>query len=351
MLKNSLIIIILGALLAALPASAKVQDNSFWAAISKLVQEFAPGEEETLLEKGEADEDFVDPRQVQDVLKQIKDLRKELNRLAKQAKKLSNAGEIQNDISALLEKLSGFQTDIEDGVEVRSALQDFWDEQVWEQLNPIRARIEIPTQMKQMEREIKKLEKISSQKKYQNLELNLDGVRTRVNEARQGISRISELYNAGEFSDAMEEFNALREEFSPWDISNVIQRTQEVFSKLRSIKNAEIREQIKQIWAEVIVNFNDGEYRVAWELMNEAQQQVWTLISQALSVGKKKGQSRESFIRKTDQLQEQMKSKAEEKREKFQEIREKREETGQPGAQNQLPPPQPVPETVQQAVP
>lgn len=319
---NKLILIILISVILAVasPAMAASQ-NYFWASISKLVQDFVP-EEDMFFEEEEfveEDEEFVDPKQIQDALKQIKDLKRELARLAKQAKKLVNGQEIQAEIAVLLEEISVYGSNIESGVDVRDALQDFWDAQVWEQLNPIRAKIEIPTQLKQWEKEIKKLEKTIKQKKYQSLELDLGRVREKIAEINQGISTVRDLYNAGEFGDAMDEFNNLREEFNPWDISNVIQRTQEVMAQVKKIKNAEIKEQIRQMWLEVLSNFNEGEYRIAWELMEESQKEIWSLIKKALTVGKKNGTTKENFIQMSDKVEQRMKIKAEEKKTKFQE--------------------------------
>lgn len=329
---RKILLIVLGLGIMALPASALAETNPFWAAISKIVQDIMPGGEgsenfeQPPPEEEFQPEDFIDPREIQQVQREIKDLKKELTRLAKQARKLPNAGDIANEINNLLDQLNSFNSRIAEGVNVREAIQDFRDAQIWNELNSIRGKIEIPRELANWNKEVKKLERLLKQKKYQNLDINLDGVRAKVQEVQNSLSKVQDLYNAGEFEEAMEELNNLREEFSPWDISNVIQRTQEVMSKLGRIKSEEIRNQIKEIWAEVINNFNEGEYRVAWELMNESQQDVWGLINKALSVGKRKGPSRENFFQMTDKLEERLRDKAEEKKIKIQEMREKKQE-------------------------
>ena len=321
-------VLILAVFLTAKPALAKTND-SLWAAIIKFAQEIIPGGEGAMsqpMEEEKFDEDFVDPRELQQVLREIKDLKKELNRLAKQAGKTAGREATLADVNALLGQVSGFESNINSGTNVQEAIQEFREAEIWQDLNKIRAKIEIPKQKSQWEKEIKKLEKILNQKKFQNLGLELSGVKTKLEENRAGLAKIQEFYNAGEFEEAMEEFNSLREDFNPVDVGNILQRTQELTNRLKTIKNAEVRNKVKEIYQEVIDNFNQGEYRVAWELMNESWQDIMNLVSKASSVGKKQGYSKEGFLQMSNKLEQQVKGKAEEKRAIIQERREEKQE-------------------------
>ncbi|MDO8663745.1 MAG: hypothetical protein Q7K28_02840 [Candidatus Wildermuthbacteria bacterium] len=347
MQKIILTALILGVLAAASPALAETPDNSFWAAIGKMVQDFAPsgGEKEMNQQEGGGegemmDEDFVDPREVQQVQREIKDQRRELTRIAKQAKKLPNGGEIVNEINALLEQVAGFESRINQGIDLRDSIQEFRDAQIWQELNKIRARVEIPKEITQWQKELKRVEKMLGQKKSQNLGLNLDMARSKIEETKATLARVQEFYNNGDFESAMEEFDDLRQDFHPGEIMSVIQRMQELANRLKAVKNQDIKNQVQELFQEVIDNFNEGEYRVARELMDESWNDIMKVINQALLVGKKKGTSKQNFFQMTDKLQEQMKNKAEEKKVKMEEVREQREEKTQPA-------PQITPETTQ----
>ena len=110
-------VLILAVFLTAKPALAKTND-SLWAAIIKFAQEIIPGGENEMsqpMEEEKFDEDFVDPRELQQVLREIKDLKKELNRLAKQAGKTAGRETILADVNALLGQVSGFESNINSG--------------------------------------------------------------------------------------------------------------------------------------------------------------------------------------------------------------------------------------------
>ena len=334
MQKTFLILLMSGILAVASPALAKSPENSFWSAIGKIVQDIMPAEEEG---QEMMDEDFVDPREVQQVLREMKDIKRELNRMIKQAKKLSNGAAMVSDMNTLLGQVANFESKINEGADLRDNIQEFRDAQLWEEVNKFRAQIEIPKEITQWNKEIKKLEKMLGQKKYQNLGLNLDGAKTKVAEVKDVLAKVQEFYNSGDYESAMEEFNDLRQDLYIGEISNIIRRTQELAQRLKAVKNAEIKTQIQEVFSEVIDNFNEGEYRVARELMDESWNDIMKTINRALSVGKKKGVSRENFIQMTDKLEEQMKNKAEEKKVKMQEMREP-----QPPVQETSPTTQPV---------
>lgn len=327
------------------PVSAKIQDNSFWAAIGKLVQGVMGGEEQMGMseeqeQEAAVDEDFVDPREVQQVQREIKDQKKELSRMAKQAKKMTGGGDIATEISALLEQVNNFEANINAGVGLRDAIQEFRDAQIWEELNKIRARVEIPKEISRWQKDLKKVEKMLGQKKFQNLGLNLGTARSKIEETKAALSRVQEFYNSGDFESAMGEFDDLRQDFHPGEIMSVLQRMQELTNRLKSVKSQDIKAQVQELFQEVIDNFDQGEYRIARELMDESWNDIMKVISQALSVGKKKGTSKQNFIQMTDKLQEQMRNKAEEKKMKIEEMKEQKEEKTQSV--------QPTPETTQQ---
>ncbi|MDO8558995.1 MAG: hypothetical protein Q7R84_01560 [bacterium] len=322
-MKKLLFLSLLMTLVAVSPALAKDNDSSFWAAASRLVQEvFQPEEMPVNFEEGQdeemMDEEFVDPKEVQQALREIKDQKRELTRLAKQAKKLAGGEGILGEISALLEQAAGFENSINEGINLRDSIQEFRDAQIWEELNKIRAKVEIPRELAQWNKEIKKLSTMLKQKKYQNMGFDLTMAGSKVEETKATLSAVQEFYNNGDFESAMEEFDGLRQDFHPGEIMSVVQRMQELTNRLKAVKNAEVKERVKEAFSEVISNFNEGEYRIARELMDESWNDIMQMINQALSVGKKKGTSKQNFFQVTDKLQNQMKNKAEEKREQFQ---------------------------------
>src|SRR3990167_8344061 len=118
MKKSFLIILILAGFVFAAPVLAKERNDGFWASLIKIVQETLMGEEaqtvptsqlkEEAVEESDGQEEYVDPREIKQVLREIKDMRRELNRIAKQLKKLPNSADDMNLVSALLGQIANF---------------------------------------------------------------------------------------------------------------------------------------------------------------------------------------------------------------------------------------------------
>lgn len=322
------VVIILAAFAIAMPAKASWQDSSFVATVLKIAENILSTEETPAVLPPEQDvfeEEFVDPKEIQQVLREMKDMRRELNSFIKQLKKIANAGDDINQINSLLQQIAGFESAINAGTNLRDTIQEFRDLRIWEELNKFRAKIEIPRETSQWNKEIKKLEKMLIQKKYQNLGFNFDAVRAKVGEIKSGVARVLELYNSGNLEEAIEEFNDLRQDFHPGEITSVIQRVQEITNRLKSVKNAEAREKIKAIFGEAISNFNEGEYRIARELIDESFNDIAGMISKASLIGKKKGYSKDQILQMTEQLKEKVQGRVEEKTMRIQEEQVKRE--------------------------
>lgn len=364
MRKSFLIILILAGLVFSAPVLAKEKNNeSFWATvINSFKNLFAqeetravPSTEEAIPveEQKEEQEEYVDPREVKQVLREIKDQRRELNRIAKQLKKLPNSADDLNLISSLLEKIANFEKAIKSETNLRDTIQEFREEQIWEQMNILRAKAEIPREMKQWNQEIKKLERIIKQKAFQKLGLDLEKAKAKIEELKAALAKVQEFYNSGDLESAIEEFDGLRQELHPGEISSVLYQMREVMDRLRMIKNEEIRNMVKELLNEVITNFNEGEYRVAREIMDESRNEIMSIIAKAYKVGKKKGYTKEKFSEMAEKLEEQMRDKAEEKKARMEEIMEKVREMKAEPAQpaEQAKPAEPTTQSAQPAQP
>ena len=319
-------------LLTSSQTLAKEKDISFLAALTTSIKNiFAQDDVQTtpaspemqnaipVEDIQEEQEEFVDPRETKQVLKEIKDMRRELNRFSKQLKKLSNNADDVNLIDTLLGQIAGFENTIKSGVNLRDTIQEFRDEQIWEQINRFRAKIEIPKEIKQWNREIKILEKTIKLKSYRNFNLNLENAKIKIEEIKSSLAEVQGYYNSGNLEDAMEEFNFLRQELHPSEILNVIQRIRDLAYRLKVVKDEEIKNQVSEIIGEVVNNFNEGEYRMARELMDESWNDISLIIYKAYSVGKKNGYTKKGFLEMADRLEENIKDKAEEKRARLQE--------------------------------
>lgn len=266
-------------------------------------------------EEGERDErqEFMDPREIQQTLRDIKQMRNDIKRnYLKQIKKLGSQSDV-GQLNEILADLDRFQNALSnssaDASDLREAVEDFRDAQYWDKLNKIRARLEIPKEIKQITLSIRRLERTVKAKAAKNLGFNLDRVQQTLTEMKQNIETVQNHYNGGNLEEAQEAMREFHEEVNPGEIESTITRVRDVKNTLKRVKDQEIRTEVERVLQEVIDAFNNGEYRDARETLDEYADDMQNLINKYLITtgwgwGRKKINREESFskIRNLDAL-------------------------------------------------
>lgn len=349
MMRSLFAAVLLVSLFGFAPRSYAAFDlQSLLGAAAKFVQNILPQEEEGNGSMEEQNpEDFVDPKEIQRVTMDIKNMRRELNRFAKQIQKLPNSADDATQIQNLLGELVSIDQKLQSGEDLRETLRDFYDARIWEEINKIRAKVEVPKEISQWTKEIKRAEKSLGQKKYQAIGLTLEGAKQKLQEVKGAIVQIESFYNAGDLEGAIEALDEIRQDFHPGEIMGVVQRMYEIATTLKKVKDASVKTQIQNVLQEVVAEFNSGEYRSARELMDEATPEIMRTISSVLAAGKKGSKAKVNVQSNMEKLGEKIREKMENIRLKDEEMDRKREEMKKAPEPQQIQPQQPQPQTVQ----
>lgn len=122
-------------------------------------------------------EEFIDPKEVKQALREMKDLKSQIRQLSRQVKKLSSAAEEAATLAKISGEIDQFQATISSNMQnssiLRETMQDFRDNQYWETLNGIRAKVELPRELKQILTSLKRVEKILVNKSVQDIGLDI----------------------------------------------------------------------------------------------------------------------------------------------------------------------------------
>lgn len=273
-------------------------------------------------EEHEDDErDFIDPREIQQILKEIRQLGSDIKRISNQLKKIAGT---EADIASLIEirsQLDKYQAVLSHASlpmsELREAAQDFRDNNFWEQINKYRAKAELPQQIKQIASQLKRLERIIKTKAVQNLGLNFGKVETSLTEIRQNLQEVRDNFNSGNYEEAMEAMQYFHDGGWPGEIEGTIHRVREIKRMLNQVRDVSIRAEVDKVLQEVVNAFNEGNYRDARETLDEYADDLQRLISQFLRV--KRGRiNREESLSKIKGIEDLIRSK-------LQEVEERRE--------------------------
>lgn len=280
------------------PAGQMLQSQP---AAPQSIQGHPAGEKGSPFYEEEDRDEFIDPREVKQSLKEIKELQKQIRQLSKQANKIPGGAEEMAKLGQWSVELNQFQGVISNpsagNSVVREAMRDFRDNQYWELLNKVRAKVELPRELKQINTSIKRVEKILGNKSVQNIGLNIEGAKARVNEMKQNVEMAQAHYNNGNFEEAMETMQFFHEGGHPGEMEGTIYRVKDIKNMLKRLKDETIRAEVNKLLQEVIDSFNEGNYRDARETMDEYADDLMRLIEYFLRSKSRRGPDQNSFSR------------------------------------------------------
>lgn len=253
--------------------------------------------------------EVVDPREVKNALNDIKRLKSELARYIKQLKKLPNSANdivFCNDLTnKLTEHYNAIKMPKEDE-SLRANLQDFWDGRYWDEINVIRAKVELPREVKAMSTELKKAQKLLKQKAFQKLGFDMEAMKAKLDEIQVALTEVQTAQRAGDLEAAMESLQGIQSDTHPGDITSLLYQMKEVKDRTKAVRNKEVKEIINDILQEVIDTADGSDFREANMALNDARAELLKLASKYM---KGQGVLDDNMRAKFDQLEAKMQEK------------------------------------------
>lgn len=247
-------------------------ENPAQAQQETVVKEF---EEQTKVE-------FVDPRDVQNALGDIKRMQSDIKRFVKQLKKIPNSADDLNFANNLLAQLNEHYSAIKNppaDVSLREALQEFWEARMWEEVDNIRAKVEIPKELTNIAKDLKKLKKTITLKAYKNLGFNLDSMAESIAEMESAYNEAKSYYDQGNLEDAWSAMETFHSGMQPGEVMGVLNQTKEIKERTRLVKNQEIKDTINEVLSDVIESADAGEFRSANQALNEIRNELMKIMN------------------------------------------------------------------------
>ena len=261
-------------------------------------------------------QDFVDPREIQQVLREIRDMRSQIKQLVNQMKKQPAFAEDLAKINAVSVELEQFNTAIRSavasGAGVREVIQDFRDNQYWDLFNAVRAKVQTPQEIKQIEMTLRRLERTIKVKSVRSIGLTIESLEAKIAEMKSQIAAARSHLNAGNIEEAQEAMQSFHEGGHPGEIEGTIYRVRDIKQMLKSVKDEQIRAEVDKVLQEVIDAFNAGEYRDARETMDEYADDLQRLIQRFFTARMLQGKNRADSFSKIRNLDALIRAKLEE---------------------------------------
>lgn len=252
---------------------------------------------------------FVDPKEIKNAIRDIKRMQTELKRFKKQLAKIPGSDNSQQLVAELLSQSGALAEGINKAPfgEQREALQAFYDTQLWESINQIRARVELPKELKNIARDLKIVQKMPNQKTYQKTGVDLEKLKANIEQIAVIYELIKSTMEQGDWDAAWE---ILEEEvhqggLHPGEVRHTMDRLRDIQQKLKQIKDPDIKAQVGEILGAIIETFNEGDFRGAREAVDQFLQQAQSMETYLRRyVSGQKEQDDEKMVEMMEKLEE-----------------------------------------------
>ncbi|MDP2704630.1 MAG: hypothetical protein Q8P01_05510 [bacterium] len=220
--------------------------------------------------------DYVDPQEIRQVQKQISDLKKQAQRLLTKTKKSTTLANETAEVQSFLTELANYATNIQGGT--RDALQEFYDAELWEKMNGFQARIEMPTEISRMQKDLTRLEKLIAAKTFRVDGVDMDMVRSNIEEIRNAISGAKNALSSGDVESAREYLQTIYEGTNPGEMYGVLQQLKEITKQLKTVKNADVKQSIMEVLAPAYESVAAGDFREANMALSEINRELFSIL-------------------------------------------------------------------------
>lgn len=253
--------------------------------------------------------EFVDPKEVKNALKELKNIQSELKRFLKQVKKLPNSTDDAATINELLSQAVGYYKNISapaEDMSLREALQEYWDARLWDEVNVIRAKVELPKELASVAKDLKKAKKLITQKPFLNLGLDISVVSGALTEVETAYNEAKTNYDQGNMEDAQMAMEPIHGGLHPGEIMGVLYQMKEIKGRMKGLKNKEVKAIVDELLVDVVDSANAGEFREANQAMNEIKSELMKIMQKYMkSTVKMDDKTKAKF----DKLEEMMEKK------------------------------------------
>ncbi|OGY75919.1 MAG: hypothetical protein A2295_03175 [Candidatus Jacksonbacteria bacterium RIFOXYB2_FULL_44_15] len=242
-----------------------------------------PSGDKTAIDQEEAmmlEEEFVDPREVANTLRDITRQKSELKTLSKKAVKMKNT-ELTSQIAEISRELDIYAANIKKppaDYSQREALQEFYDARLWDEVTTIRAQVELPQILKDLPASVKRIEKLIKLKAYQKIGLDLPGINGYLSDVKEALINATAAYKEQDWEGAMGELEFMQGSGSPQELEGAIRRLKETRDRIAVVRDKEVKAQLYELIFPVTEAINDGDYRVAQQILNNLQADVNTIV-------------------------------------------------------------------------
>ncbi|MBI2484340.1 hypothetical protein HYV71_04115 [Candidatus Uhrbacteria bacterium] len=227
-------------------------------------------------------EQFVPPQEIKNATNDIKRQMNEIKRMERKLKKLK-LDAMQKSLTELLNKLGAHHAGITKsaGAEQREALQNYWDAQLWEEINAFNARVNIPDELTGAKKDLARVDKQLGQTAYKNaikyFEMDVADFADLAASKKTVIAEIESLLGANDAEGAQELMREHFHEYGGWhpgELQHLLNMFRDMQQRLKRVRDKQVNAAINELLQPIIDATLEGDVRGARETMEELAREL-----------------------------------------------------------------------------
>lgn len=220
-------------------------------------------------------------------LREIRDQKRELKSMCSKLKRLKGAESNAVSCNELIVKLTEIEQQIKSPVgdveEAREQMNEFRDMRIWDEINSMRLRADLPRELNQFFKDLLRVERMLKQKSFQKIVgLNFEQIAAKFAEIKQLHAESKACYESGDFECANEKLNEARQDNYPGELEGSLHMLRSINDMLRNIRDQELQGEVQQFLMSAIEQLNGGEWREANQEINGMQQELMQVLEQIM---------------------------------------------------------------------
>ncbi len=220
----------------------------------------------------------IDQEEIRNFKQNTRDMERDARRLSKQAQK-AGAAELVEKLTVIFNQVTSAKNDFAaaggDLEKVGEVIHEYWELNLWDDLNPIRWALELPQRIKELTRSLARLEKTLKTKWVVKLALDLSPVQAYATEARTSLNEAQTAFNANDYEEADQALQVLNEGH-PGSWEGALQAIKELQQMARKAKkNQSLKDMVAEALQSTIASFNAGEPDQIHEIVNPVRDEFY----------------------------------------------------------------------------
>ena len=242
------------------------------------------------------------------VLREMRDQKRELQRTCAQLKRLKNVTTELAACTDLAAKVAEWEGKIKSwngsfSQELRDLMDDYRELQVWEELEILRLKANLPRELNQFFRDYLRVEKLLKQKSFQKITwLDWPAITAKFGEIKALHAEAKACYEASDLQCASEKLNEARETNYPGELEGSLHMLRGLNDMLRQVKDPDVKTEVQSLLQPAIDSINTGEWRDGRQEIESFNQELNQFLQYIVRAQQRKRKAPDDTMQRLEKL-------------------------------------------------